>query len=105
MNPHDRMKRLAALRHYGTRYEVVATAPDGRKRLLGYTPHWSGHGLLTAVTRAACAELMAFVRPTTSLFLYEAEKLRLQLTPDRSPAQCGPTARGRPGRQARGRLR
>jgi hypothetical protein len=37
--------KLASLRWHSTRYELVATHPDGRKVLVGYTPRRGRSGL------------------------------------------------------------
>ena len=66
----DQQKRLAALRHVATRYEVVlhdehhAAHADNECFLLGYTRHRSKRGLL-ALIRTRSLDVVAFVARAT----------------------------------------
>lgn len=44
-------EKLIRIRNYGTRYELVASHPDGRKVLVGYTPRRGRSGLFDMLAK------------------------------------------------------
>lgn len=50
-----KLQRLEALKHYSSRYELVATHPDGRKVLVGYTPRRGRSGLFDMLAKNGVA--------------------------------------------------